>query len=201
MPDCSKDKNGPGSYRRMCQYFDVKKVMRLRSKIPFVLLLLFLNSCSDGNRRHHTNIYIPEGYVGWIRVEYGVEGAEPLPVEWRLPPPMLWNREIIPDSGLLKTSTRLLHTVGGKFYFYDGDIVRRAPAAIELCHMTSLYNFEFTDPNEKREFITYFIGPESEEYRCDEMERFKTGKRFPVYAAHNFAELPVVGNLRAQVSP
>jgi len=159
---------------------------------------LFLSSCSDDNRRHSTKIYIPEGYVGWIRVEYGVEGADPLPVEWRLPPPMLWNREVIPAVGLLRTSTQLHRTVGGEFYFYNGDTVRRATETIELCHMTSLYNFEFTDPNEKRDFITYFIGPPSEEYRCNELERFKTGKRFPVYAARNLAELPVVGNLKVQ---
>ncbi len=175
--------------------------MRRQYKVPFLaLLVLVLNSCSDGNRRHSTKIYIPEGYVGWIRVEYGVEGADPLPVEWRLPPPMLWNREIIPPSGLLSTSTRLDRTVGGEFYFYDGDTVRRAPETIELCHLTSLYNFEFTDPNEKREFITYFIGPASEEYRCDERERFKTGRRFPVYKVSSLGELPVVGNLKAQVS-
>jgi len=173
--------------------------MRPRSKIPFIaLLLLVLSSCND-NRRHSTKIYIPEGYVGWIRVEYGVEGADPLPVEWRLPPPMLWNREVIPASGLLKTSTRLDRTVGGEFYFYDGNTIRQVPEPMELCHMTSLHNFEFTDPNEKREFITYFIGPASEEYRCDERERFKTGKRFPVWAARNLEELPVVGNLKDRV--
>lgn len=173
----------------------------MRTLVLLILVLVFLSSCSDGNRRHSTKIYIPEGYVGWIIVVYGVEGADPLPVEWRLSPPMLWNREVIPASGLLKTSTRLDRTVGGEFYFYDGDRVRRAPETIELCHMTSLHNFKFTDPAEKREFITYFIGPASEAHRCDELERFKTGKQFPVYAAHNLAELPVAGNLKAQVSP
>ena len=108
---------------------------------------------------------------------------------------MLWNREVIPPSGLLRTSTRLGRTVGGGFYFYEGEKVRRAPDKIELCHLTSLHNFEFTDSNEKRKFITYFVGPASERYRCDELERFKTGKGFPVYAARNFGELPVVGNL------
>jgi len=175
--------------------------MRLPSKVPFLaLLILFVSSCSDDNYRHATKIYIPEGYVGWIRVEYGVEGTHPLPVEWHLPPPMLWNRETIPPSGILSTSTRLHRTVGGEFYLYDGDKVRRAPESIALCHLTSLYNFEFTDANEKREFITYFIAPASEGYRCDELEGFKTGRRFPIYSAHNLAALPVVGNL-SQVSP
>lgn len=169
-------------------------------RLPFVaLFLLFLSCCGDDNRRHSTKIYIPEGYVGWIRVEYGVEGADPLPVEWRLPPPMLWNREVMPVSGLLRTSTRLDRTVGGEFYFYEGEKVRQAPDTIELCHLTSLHNFEFTDANEKREFITYFVGPASEAYRCKELDRLKTGKRFPVYAARNFGELPVVGNLKTRM--
>ena len=173
------------------------KVMKRRLKILFLaLLLIFAISCDDDNRRHATRIYIPEGYVGWIRVEYGVEGAAPLPVEWRLPPPIKWNREVIPASGLLTTSTRLERTVGGEFYFYNGDTVTRAPESIARCFLTSLHNFEFTDVNEKQEFITYFIGPESEEYHCREMERFKTGKR-PPYAARNISDLPVIGNLKA----
>jgi len=116
---------------------------------------------------------------------------------------MLWNREVIPASGLLLTSTELdvNSTVGGEFYFYNGDSVRRAPEKSALCEITSLHNFEFTDPNEKREFTSYFIGPASEEYRCQELERFKTGRRFPVYAAHNLTDLPAVGNLKATISP
>ena len=179
--------------------------MKLRTRVNIraflVLLFVFLSSCSDDNRRHLTKIYVPEGYVGWIRVEYGVQGADPLPVEWRLPPPMLWNREVIPVSGLLRTSTQLGHTWGGELYFYDGDMVRAAPETNMRCYITSLHNFKFTDPNEKQEFITYFIGPESEEYHCQELEKFKTGNRSPIYAAHNLSALPVVGNLKAPVSP
>src|SRR5689334_9818551 len=135
--------------------------MNLRSKVDvnlsLTLLLLFLSGCSDGNHRHNTKIYVPEGYVGWIRVEYGVAGAAPLPTEWRLPPPMLWSREVIPGSGLLQTSTKLDRTVGGEFYFYDGDKVTPAPEKSALCEITSLHNFQFKDPNEKREFISYLI--------------------------------------------
>lgn len=176
--------------------------MKPQSKLPFLIVpLLLLSGCTDENHRHLAKIYIPEGYVGWVRVEYAVEGADPLPVEWQLPPPMLRNREVIPPSGLLRTSTYLTNTLGGDFYFYNGDTVTRAPDTIALCELTSLYNFEFTDPNEKQQFVTYFIGPPSEEYRCDELERFKTGKRHPVWAAPNLADLPRVGNLNAQSPP
>ena len=176
--------------------------MNLRSKFNLclflTLLLVLLSGCSDDNRRHNTKIYVPEGYVGWIRVEYGVPDADPLPTEWRLPPPMLWNREVIPASGLLRTSTRLDRTVGGEFYFYDGDNVRSAPPQSVLCEITSLHNFQFKDPNEKREFISYFIGPKSEEYRCKELEKLKTGQRFPIYSANTLEDLPAVGNLKAE---
>jgi len=136
-------------------------------------------------------------------VEYGVKDADPLPVEWRLPPPMLWNREVIPTSGLLRTSTELEgnSTVGGEFYFYNEDSVRLADKKMVLCEMTSLHNFQFIDPNQKQEFITYFIGPASEEYHCKELEKFKTGKQYPIYAAHNLAALPLVGNLKAFLAP
>ena len=179
--------------------------LRFESNIPkfLILVFVFLTSCSHDNHRHNTRIYIPEGYEGWIRVEYGVKDAEPLPREWRFPPPILWNREVIPASGLLRTSTELEgnSTVGGEFYFYNGGSVRPADKKIALCELTSLHNFQFLDANEKQQFTTYFIGTASEEYRCQELERFKTGSRFPVYAAQNIRDLPTVGNLKGSISP
>jgi hypothetical protein len=156
--------------------------------------------CVNDGRRNTPKLFVPGDYVGWVRIEYGVHGAEPLPDHWRLPPPMLWTRETIPASGLLKTSTGIDDLVAGELYVYDDNQSALATDKKILCHLTSAHNFRFTDPNETRSFITYFVGPESESYRCEELNRFRTEVR-PPYAARDLTELPVVGNINAIHTP
>ena len=95
----------------------VVKVMRLRtSQPPRLLFLLFcivaLPSCTEPHARPGTYV-IPNGYIGWVRVDYNLENAPPLPIEngrqlYRFPP-----------SGKLQTSSTLEHTRGRDVeYFY-----------------------------------------------------------------------------------
>jgi DNA-binding PadR family transcriptional regulator len=65
---------------------------------------------------------IPEGYVGWVKVEFGVPGAPPLPMEGgtyvvRFSP-----------SGFLKTSTPEQSSGGRDSYYYYSDSGTRALA-------------------------------------------------------------------------
>lgn len=169
--------------------------MRIILVSIFLLVSALASSCcSFDGHRHTPKLFVPRDYVGWVRIEYGVQGAEPLPDYWRLPPPMLWTRETIPASGLLRTSTRIDQLVAGELYTYDDYGYTFATDKKILCHITSDHNFEFTDPRENRSFITYFVGPESEEYRCRELERFMT-ETSPPLVARTFDELPVVGNI------
>ena len=41
--------------------------------------MVLLSACRSGSRCEVWTI--PEGYVGWLRLDYGVEGALPLPIE------------------------------------------------------------------------------------------------------------------------
>ena len=60
-------------------------MFRFRSSlIPALLLSLSIASSSSSAQTQQPWLYsflIPEGYVGWIRVDFEVPGAPPLPVE------------------------------------------------------------------------------------------------------------------------
>lgn len=53
-----------------------------------ITLVFFLAACGHSGARRPTNVYFPEGYIGWVRIEYGVPGKPALPEEWRLSAPM-----------------------------------------------------------------------------------------------------------------
>lgn len=63
--------------------------------------------------RRSARFLVPEGYVGWVRVEFQSSGAPPVPVE---------NGEYvfqIPPSGLLKTSSSEQYGWAKDRYYYD----------------------------------------------------------------------------------
>lgn len=72
---------------------------------------LLLSGCEADNRTPDRYL-IPQGYTGWIVVQYGVKGAPPLPVEngFRL--------YRIPRNGRLKTSSTILYGRAMDEYYY-----------------------------------------------------------------------------------
>jgi len=85
---------------------------------PVLLFALFLAvglaACDHGKRRP-ANIYIPDGYVGWVRIEYGVANAPRLKTDTFGP----WEYQWFPPSGLLQTSSRLDDgAASANSYFY-----------------------------------------------------------------------------------
>src|SRR5262245_53191320 len=71
--------------------------------IPALLLSLSIGSLSGSGQTQRRLPYlflIPEGYVGWIRVDFEVPGAPALPVEAN------FYTLKIPDTGRLQTSSR-----------------------------------------------------------------------------------------------
>jgi len=67
------------------------------------ILLMFHSASTLGAplARHSIRFLIPEDYLGWIEIRYGVSGSPPLPLE---------NGSFvcsIPDSGVLPTSSKL----------------------------------------------------------------------------------------------
>jgi hypothetical protein len=83
-----------------------------RDAVLFILLLL-AGGC--GPRQYPDRFLIPAGYVGWVHVQYGIQGAPPLPVEhgFRL--------LRVPATGRLKTCAKQeFGWASNEFYYVSG---------------------------------------------------------------------------------
>jgi hypothetical protein len=79
----------------------------------FAGLAVWLTVGVRNSARRSSRFLIPEGYVGWVRVEFHISGAPPVAVEdgeyvFRVPP-----------SGLLKTSSSEQYGWAKDRYYYD----------------------------------------------------------------------------------
>jgi hypothetical protein len=83
--------------------------------LTFVLLAglaLWLNVSARNSSRPASRFLIPEGYTGWIRIEFEVQGAPPLPMEageYILK---------IPPDGVLRTSSAEQYGWARDHYYY-----------------------------------------------------------------------------------
>ncbi len=168
--------------------------------IGCVLFACSLSSCGHAEIRPETNVLIPQGYVGWVRIEYGVAGAPPLERYYRLPPPMLRQQEIIPPSGLLQTSTRFGQGTLKNTYFYSGDTVNPIPKSSITCFVTH-HSVRFADQAYQREFVTFFVaGDNAKADACAALEKFKSASGSSHFSMKTFADLPMPGNINAKVA-
>ena len=109
--------------------------------------------------RHSSRFLIPEGYVGWVRVEFQVNGAPPLPVEGgeyliKLPP-----------SGLLSTSSSEEYGWAKDHYLYYSEKGTRilpdtAPGGGGL--IWGKINGEQTGSQGNRKYEEFFVGTEQQ---------------------------------------
>jgi hypothetical protein len=78
----------------------MKRLLRVSPKLICVLLCAAcLVNCRSELRRHPCRYLIPEGYVGWVKIEYEVSNAPPLALDNGV---YVYN---IPPNGVLKTSS------------------------------------------------------------------------------------------------
>jgi hypothetical protein len=73
---------------------------------------------------------LPDGYAGWVRVDFGVVGAKPLPVEdgYRV--------LRVPESGVVETCDPLITSPSREQHFYEKEGSRR-PAPTNIAGWTS----------------------------------------------------------------
>jgi hypothetical protein len=106
--------------------------------------------------RRSARFLIPDGYVGWVRVEFQSSGAPPAPVE---------NGEYvfqIPPSGLLKTSSPEQYGWAKDRYFYDSNNgARRLPdSGREQNRIWGKINGQESSSQGSRTYEEFFVGTE-----------------------------------------
>jgi hypothetical protein len=166
------------------------------NRILLLILLLTpgLTACEDDGRRP-AKIYIPDGYVGWVRIEYGVKGAPPLETDTFGP----WEYQRFPPAGLLQTSSILRDgAASAETYYYHADgTLKNLPREMEHGGIISWCVKKPDGSRLERNFITYFIGPEDEyEKHKNELEQFR--KDDCRYVMNSLDDLPKVGNLHGR---
>ena len=110
--------------------------------------------------RHPSRFLIPEGYVGWVRVEFDVSGAPPLPLEggeylFKFSP-----------SGLLRTSSPEEFGWAKDRYFYYSDTgTRPLPdlgSAASARMIWGNINGEGSGIQGKKKYEEFFVGSEEQ---------------------------------------
>jgi len=109
--------------------------------------------------RHSSRFLIPEGYVGWVRVEFQVNGAPPLPVEGGE------HLFTFSPSGLLRTSSSEEYGWAKDHYFYYSEKGTRilpdtGPGGGGL--IWGRINGEETGSQGKRKYEEFFVGTEQQ---------------------------------------
>jgi hypothetical protein len=171
--------------------------MRMRRhRLVFLILPLILLShvgCEDEHRRP-AKIYLPQGYVGWVRIEYGVQGAPELERDFFGP----WEYQRFPPSGLLQTSSKLYDGAASvNYFYYSANDVTPLPDQMINGGLISWCVLKSDGTRLERNFLTFFVGPtEGYEKHKQELERFRKGDC--QYVIESLEDLPKVGNLGEQ---
>jgi len=126
---------------------------RKLSKIERIIVVAFISSALTfigfwwNNKKINRDFFIPETYEGWVTIHYEVPGAPPLEEFSGV------QRVVIPDSGVLETSTKL--EVGWRkdqFFWGDPTHSREIPPMVELgdepglhIHQHQYFSYSYMD--------------------------------------------------------
>ena len=118
-----------------------------------IVLVTWLNVNGHSTNRRSLQFLIPAGYSGWVRVEFEVPGAPPLPSEA--------GQTVlkIPPSGMLKTSSREPYGWAKDHYdFYTETGLRSIPDSGPQRLIWGKINGEESSPSGKHKFEEFFVG-------------------------------------------
>ena len=165
---------------------------RKRIGLLLTVICLSLAGCEDQHRRP-AKLYVPDGYVGWLRIEYGVQGKPELKTDFIGP----WEYQWFPASGLLQTSSPLRDgAVTIRYFYYSGNQTRPLPDDMVNGEVISWCVKKPDGSQLEREFFIFFVGPKQEyEKHKYQLERFKIGDCR--YVVNTLDDLPKVQNLAA----
>jgi hypothetical protein len=120
-------------------------------------LAVWLGASTRNSTHRAARFLIPEGYTGWIRVEFEVPGAPPLPME---------NGQYIlkiPPDGVLRTSSSEQYGWAQDHYYYDSaQGVRALPESGPTELVWGRINGEKSAASGKRKYEEFFVGTAQE---------------------------------------
>jgi Family of unknown function (DUF6843) len=116
-------------------------------------LALWLGMSARNSTRPALRFLIPDGYTGWIRIEFEVPGAPPLPMEG--------GQYIlkIPPDGILRTSSG--HQYGwakDHYYYYSAQGTRPLPDSGSAALIWGKINGEGSGAAGKQQYEELFVG-------------------------------------------
>ena len=116
-------------------------------------LALWLGAGARTSTGRSSRFLIPEGYTGWIRIEFEVQGAPPLPMEagqYVLK---------IPSDGTLRTSSAEQYGWAKDHYsYYSAQGVRALPDSGPAEVIWGKINGEESAASGKRKYEEFFVG-------------------------------------------
>jgi hypothetical protein len=107
--------------------------------------------------RRSSRFLIPEGYTGWVRIEFEVQGAPPLPVDAGQ-----YVVAIGPDGSLKTSSLEQYGWANDSYYFYSSAGMRSIPNAGPDCLIWGKINGEAAGSSGRRKYEGFFVGTERE---------------------------------------
>ena len=138
-----------------------RRPARIFVGIASLMLLIGLGTWLSINARNSSprsfRFLIPEGYSGWVRVEFEVPGASILPAEA--------GQTVVkvPYSGLLRTSSQEQYGWAKDDYlFYSSDRVRTLPDFGSGRLIWGKINAEESGSSGKRKYEEFFVGTEQQ---------------------------------------
>ncbi|TYR81659.1 hypothetical protein FZC66_07450 [Priestia megaterium] len=103
----------------------------MKKWLVFFFLCSIIIGCSNSNETARPSLYlIPEGYKGWVMVEYDKDNGEPTKTEGKY---TVFN---INENGVSKTKTLLTHEgwATNKYYYVTKNGERKALKPGEMIH-------------------------------------------------------------------
>lgn len=129
----------------------------LATLVLIVGLAAFVSTSARNPTQRSFRFLIPESYTGWVRIEFEIPGASPLPVEA--------GQTVlkIPPDGLLRTSSpEQFGWAKDYYYFYSNSGLRLLPDSGAGRLIWGKINGETAGVPGKRTYEEFFVGTEQQ---------------------------------------
>jgi hypothetical protein len=127
-----------------------------------MLIFLAMSSCLQNEpRRRPVRYLIPDGYVGWVKINFRVQSAPALPIEDG------YYLARMPEAGELGTSSDIEYGWAKDEYYYYVDDTRHPLKATTWGgggFIWGGFNGQEQDPNQKvvQTYLQFFVGTEDQ---------------------------------------